>query len=85
MKKTLLPTNDCVFKRIFGRIRNEDITRDFIKAATSIEFKNINLDDTPILERDLIDNKMGVLDVKVLADDINNIDLEIQVVKSVHI
>ena len=85
MRKTLLPTNDYVFKRIFGRIGNEDITRDFIKAATGIEFKNINLDGTPILERDLIDNKMGVLDVKVLADDINNIDLEMQVVKSAYI
>ena len=85
MRKILLPTNDYVFKRLFWKIGNEDITHSFIKAATGIEFKNINLDDTPILERDLIDSKMGVLDVKVLADDINNIALEMQVVKSAYI
>ena len=43
------------------------------------------LDTTPILEKDLIDKKRGILDVKVVADKINNIDIEMQVVKSEHI
>ncbi len=82
MKNKLLDvTNDYVFKRIFGRTGNEDITRSFLKAATGIEFNKINLEDTPILERDLIENKMGILDVKIVADYINNIDIEMQVVK----
>ena len=86
MKNKLLDvTNDYVFKRIFGRTENEDITRSFLKAATGIEFNKINLEDTPILERDLIENKMGILDVKIVADYINNIDIEMQVVKSEYI
>lgn len=86
MKNKLLDvTNDYVFKRIFGRTGNEDITRSFLKAATGIEFNKINLEDTPILERDLIENKMGILDVKIVADYINNIDIEMQVVKSEYI
>ena len=85
MRKLLKLTNDYVFKRIFGKVGNEDITRSFIKAATGIEFKNINLEYSPILERELIESKMGILDVKVIGDSINNIDIEMQVVKSEYI
>ena len=83
--KKLKPTNDYVFKKIFGSIDSEYITREFIKCATGLKFEDINLDTTPILEKDLIDKKIGILDVKVVADKINNIDIEMQVVKSEHI
>ena len=83
--KKLKPTNDYVFKKIFGSIGSENITREFIKCATGLEFEDINLDTTPILEKDLIDKKTGILDVKIVADKINNIDIEMQVVKSEHI
>ena len=85
MNKKLKPTNDYVFKKIFGSIGSEYITREFIKCATGMNFECINLDTTPILEKDLIDKKTGILDVKVVADKINNIDIEMQVVKSEHI
>ena len=80
-----IPTNDYVFKRIFGYKGNEDITADFLKAVTGVEYKDIYLEGTPILERDLIENKMGVLDVKIVADEINNIDIEMQITKSEYI
>ena len=83
--KKLKPTNDYVFKKIFGSVGTEDITREFIKCATGLKFEDINLDTTPILEKDLIDKKTGILDVKIVADKINNIDIEMQVVKSEHI
>ena len=85
MNKKLKPTNDYVFKKIFGSIGSEDITREFIKCATGMNFECINLDTTPILEKDLIDKKTGILNVKVVADKLNNIDIEMQVVKSEHI
>ena len=85
MNKKLKPTNDYVFKKIFGSIGSEDITREFIKCATGMNFECINLDTTPILEKDLIDKKTGILDVKVVADKLNNINIEMQVVKSEHI
>lgn len=77
--KKYTPTNDYVFKRIFGKKGNESITRDFIEKVTGIKYEIINLDETPILESDLIGNKMGILDIKVLADNVNNIDIEMQV------
>ena len=84
-KELLKVTNDYVFKRIFGQKGNEDITRGFLRAVTKVEYNNIDLEDTPILERDLIENKMGILDVKVVANKENNIDIEMQVIKSEHI
>ena len=83
--KLLLPTNDYVFKRIFGKKGNEDITTEFIEAVTGVRYEEINLEDTPILERDLLEKKIGVLDVKVIANKENDIDLEMQVVKSEYI
>ena len=82
-KELLKVTNDYVFRRIFGQKGNEDITRGFLKAVTKVEYNNIDLEDTPILERDLIENKMGILDVKVVASKENNI--EMQVTKSEYI
>ena len=84
-KELLKVTNDYVFKRIFGQKGNEDITRGFLRAVTKVEYNNIDLEDTPILERDLIENKMGILDVKVVANKENNIDIEMQVTKSEYI
>ena len=84
-KRLLLPTNDYVFKRIFGKKGNEDITTEFIEAVTGVRYEEINLEDTPILERDLLEKKIGVLDVKVIANKENDIDLEMQVVKSEYI
>ena len=75
--KLLDLTNDYVFKRIFGRKGNEDITRGFLKAVTKVEYIDITLEDTPILERDLIENKMGILDVKVVASKENNIEMQV--------
>ena len=82
-KKLLKVTNDYVFRRIFGQKGNEDITRGFLKAVTKVEYNNIDLEDTPILESGLIENKMGILDVKVVASKENNI--EMQVTKSEYI
>ena len=84
-KELLKVTNDYVFKRIFGQKGNEDITRGFLKAVTKVEYNNIDLEDTPILESGLIENKMGILDVKVVANKENNIDIEMQVTKSEYI
>ena len=83
--KLLKLTNDYVFKRIFGKKGNEDITTSFIEAVTGVRYNEINLEDTPILERDLFENKIGILDVKVIANKENDIDLEMQVVKSEYI
>ena len=63
-KKLLDPKNDYVFKRIFGWVGNEKITGDLISSIIGEEVKDVDLDGNKILERDLIDEKLGELDVK---------------------
>ena len=78
-EKQYTATNDYVFKRIFGHAGNEKITKRFIKCITGVEYNEIELDNTPILEADLIDSKMGVLDVFIEGEKDTNIDIEMQV------
>ena len=81
----LKPTNDYVFKKIFGTRGNESITRNFIEKVTGVRYEDIYLEDTTILGSDLIDGKTGVLDVRVTANKNNDIDIEMQVAKNEYI
>ena len=64
----MLPTNDYVFKRIFGHKGNEEITKGLISAIIKREIKSIKLDGKKILEKDLIDDKIGILDIRADLD-----------------
>ena len=57
--KAMLPTNDYVFQRIFGKVGNEEITKGLISAIIKREVKKVELDESPILEKDLRDDKVG--------------------------
>ena len=56
--KTMLPTNDYVFKRIFGHVGNEEITKGLLSAILKKKINNVKLDGNTILERDLQEDKM---------------------------
>ena len=62
--KILDPKNDYVFKRIFGHVGNEDITKDLLSAILGEKITSVELDNNPILEKDLPDSKVGILDIK---------------------
>ena len=80
IKKLLNPKIDYVFKRIFGHVGNEDITGNLISAIIKKEVTDIKLDNNPILEKDLLDDKAGILDIKAKIDKTINCNIEIQVV-----
>ena len=77
------PTNDYVFKRIFGHKGNEKIAKDLIEAIVGEKFSNIKIEN-PILQSDDITGKTGILDVRLKADD-SNVDIEMQVVRTENI
>ena len=79
---SIVPTNDYVFKRIFGHTGNEEITRGLISAIINKEVKNVKLYETPILEKDLRDDKIGILDVKARIDGEVQCNIEMQIVQS---
>ena len=75
------PKNDYVFKRIFGHAGNEEITKNLLQAIIPDKIDKIELDSNPITEKDLLDDKVGILDIKAKLNDGNvNCDIEMQVV-----
>ena len=77
--ESFLPTNDYVFKRIFGHKGNEEITKGLLNAILDEEVKEIDLDKNPITEKDLYDDKIGILDVKALLNNEVSCDIEMQI------
>ena len=77
----LSPRNDLVFKLLFGDARNTGPLTDFLKAALDLppeDFLDIMLVD-PHLSGESIDDKRGVLDVKLKTATGKIVDIEIQV------
>ena len=75
------PKNDYVFKRIFGHTGNEEITKNLLQSIIPDKIDKIELDSNPITEKDLLDDKVGILDIKAKLNDGNvNCDIEMQVV-----
>ena len=82
-KKTLLlpVTNDFIFKLIFGDQRNVDILAEFLRAVLDIpddEYDHLVIVD-PHIKKELVDDKYGILDVKLHTVSGNVIHIEIQV------
>ncbi len=80
IEKLLNPKIDYVFKRIFGHVGNEDITKELLSSILNRKVTDLKLDNNPILEKDMLDDKMGILDIKAKIDDSINCDIEMQIV-----
>jgi predicted transposase/invertase (TIGR01784 family) len=79
--KFFAPTNDFVFKMIFGDERNTDILTDFLQAVLDLppeEYADIQLAD-PHARREREKDKLGILDVRMRTATGQLIDIEIQV------
>ncbi len=79
---SMVPTNDYIFVRIFGHTGNEEITKGLISAIINKEVQNVKLNETPILEKDIRDDKVGILDVRARIDGEVQCNIEMQIVKS---
>ena len=77
--KLLNPKNDYVFKRLFGSVGNETITKNLLSCILQQNITDVKLDCNPILEKNLLDDKVGILDIKAKIDDTTNVDIEMQV------
>jgi predicted transposase/invertase (TIGR01784 family) len=77
-KIVVYPTNDWIFKRIYGRKGSEQITEKFIKAFLGLDVKIIDLHEQKTLETDILSEKAGVLDILAETENGMQIDLEMQ-------
>ena len=69
-----------MFKRIFGHIGNEDITASLISSIVKKQITNVKLDNNTILEKDLFDDKVGILDIRAKIDNNINCNIEMQLI-----
>ena len=67
-KNAFIPTNDYVFKRIFGHVGNEEITKGLLNAILDTKVKKVDLDKNPIISLQTGD---GVRSIKNNNDKIN--------------
>ena len=79
--KLLSPKLDVVFQRLFGELGSEKITKGFVEKILGEKIEKIDLSKNPILRRETVHGKLGVLDVLVEFNEKEKINLEMQVAK----
>lgn len=77
--KELEVTNDYVFKRIFGRPENKEILKDLLVSILEIPIQNIEVLNDAHIERNMIENKEGILDIKATLNNNITVNIEMQV------
>ena len=71
-------TNDFIFKKVFGKKGNESILKNLLEAILKIKIEKIEVQAEIELERELIDDKVGKLDIIAIVDENKIIDIEMQ-------
>lgn len=77
------PKNDYVFKRIFGDINNKDILIGFLEAVLKIRIQDVQILNSELIKENIADKK-SILDIRATIDNGVNIDIEIQVARTIH-
>ena len=78
IERIMTPKNDLIFKKLFGTVGREAMVKDFLEAILEISIKNVTLGKETILLPEEVNEKTGVLDVRVTLDDGTEVDVEMQ-------
>ena len=68
--------NDYTFKRVFGFTGNEDITKGLLNCILKEPVSDVLLNCNKIIEADLLDDKLGILDIRAKINDSIDCDIE---------
>ena len=60
------------------RVGNEDITKVFIEKLIHRKITKVDMDRNQVLDKEYIEQKLGILDLKVTLDDNSICNIEIQ-------
>ena len=74
-KKVRELTEDYIFKRVFGKKGNEDILKDLLE----IKIEEIEVIIGAEIEKENIEDKLGIIDLKATINKETTVDIEIQV------
>ena len=73
-------TNDYLFKRTFGYKGQEHVTQIFLRDLLLEKVDSVTLDNCTITEKDIMTDKMGIMDIKAVINNNVQCDIEMQVV-----
>ena len=79
--KILSPKLDVVFQKLFGEEGCEEITKSLLQAILEKKIEYVDLCQNPILRRDSLKDKLGILDVVAKINGEENVAIELQVAK----
>ncbi len=79
-KEIYYPSNDYLFKRLFGYKGNEKITQGLLEAILEKKCEVVEVKSDEVTEKDLASDKVGVLDVFVTEKDGTQTNIEMQMV-----
>ncbi|MDP4144934.1 MAG: Rpn family recombination-promoting nuclease/putative transposase [Bacillota bacterium] len=78
------PKNDVVFQKLFGKKENEDILLSFLNAVLGKQgndrIVSVDFIDKKLNDEDILDEKIGILDVRVKTNEGTQINIEIQMI-----
>ena len=67
-------------KKYFGREATKSVTKELVGSIIEENIEEINLEQNPILEKDIKDEKIGILDIRAKLNNNTNCNIEIQLV-----
>lgn len=70
--------NDFVFKRLFAKKGNENFLKEFLSELLKMEINTIKIAHDIVLEKNIKDEKLGILDIKAQLDNGIYINIEMQ-------
>lgn len=79
MKKILSPKLDIVFHMLFGEQKHERITKKLIEDVIGEKVETIELEQTPYLWGEQVNDKVGIIDIRAKINNKNPIDIEMQI------
>lgn len=67
-------------KNYFGREETKSVTKELVGSILEEEITEIDLEQNPILEKNIKDEKIGILDIRAKLNNDTNCNVEIQLV-----
>ena len=78
-RKILSPKIDVVFHMLFGEQKHERITKKLVEDVIGEKVDIIELEQTPYLWGEQINDKVGIIDIRAKINNKNPIDIEMQI------
>lgn len=76
----LKPTNDFLFKKIFGKSKNAELLKHLLQSIlTDIKIDKVEVNKDVSLERKQLQDKIGILDIVATLNDKTKVNVEMQV------